>query len=114
MDESFPKNENPFIGENHTKRNNLIYQVNAKSLPMIPLEDFESLSKVFEDDNKVIGKEKRNINDEEMSSYIENKETTTETTLLISTYFPDDIEGSATIEPRFRKIIISPECGSHC
>uniref|UniRef100_A0A0N5B451 Uncharacterized protein n=1 Tax=Strongyloides papillosus TaxID=174720 RepID=A0A0N5B451_STREA len=114
MKETFPKN-NGLIEEETIKynkgKNNLIYEVNKKSMPMIPLSEFEDLSQVFENHNNLSDIEKREANVNE-TAYLEEKEETPEDNQLpLTTFFPEDIEGSATIEPRFKKIMLFPNCG---
>ncbi|CEF64589.1 Hypothetical protein SRAE_1000284200 [Strongyloides ratti] len=117
MKETFTKN-NELIEEDNVKdigrRNNLIYEVNRKSMPMIPLTDFESLSHVFENHNNFNGKGKRETDTSESLYLGQKEEIPDDNQLPLTTFFPEDIEGSATIEPRFKKIILSPNCGLTC
>uniref|UniRef100_A0A0K0E8V8 Uncharacterized protein n=1 Tax=Strongyloides stercoralis TaxID=6248 RepID=A0A0K0E8V8_STRER len=117
MKETFSKN-NELIDDEGVKdngrRNNLIYEVNRKSMPMIPLTDFESLSQVFENHNNFSGKEKREADSSEILNVGEKEEVPEDNKIPLTTFFPEDIEGSATIEPRFKKIMIYPDCGLTC
>uniref|UniRef100_A0AC35UFP0 Secreted protein n=1 Tax=Rhabditophanes sp. KR3021 TaxID=114890 RepID=A0AC35UFP0_9BILA len=101
------------------RRNNLIYPVNEDAMPMIPLPDYEGFATSF--DGTPAFKDKRQVQAVETAfvgaddEAYKQQSTPTSAFATISTSDGDattdsQIEGSATIEPLFVKIFISPDC----